>query len=222
MGKKHAGRFAVVGLGRFGESLLLALLNQGCETLGIDRDAALAHRLADKTDCVVLDATDEDALREIDIATYDAVVVAIADNFESNVMSTVALKSVGVRRVVSVCGAGYERDILQQVGADRVLEPRADSGRRLARELLLSGTEEQAQLGRTHTVVTLPVPAAREGEALAALMSRNGGDQVTLLALQREGERPLICPPGDMPVRAGDLLLLLGTNEAVAAFCAAR
>ena len=72
MARKNAKpEFAVIGLGRFGASLALKLVERGYTVLGIDTDRALVQRLADElTRIVALDATDEDALLAVDIASF--------------------------------------------------------------------------------------------------------------------------------------------------------
>ncbi len=60
--------FAVIGLGRFGASLARRLEAMGHIVLGVDRDMARVHAIADDiTSTVALDATHEDALQEVDI-----------------------------------------------------------------------------------------------------------------------------------------------------------
>ena len=75
-GKKE---FAVIGLGRFGTSLAMTLMEQGFHVLGIDRDTEIVQRLSDQiTQAVSLDSTHEDALSAVDIISFDTVVVADA------------------------------------------------------------------------------------------------------------------------------------------------
>ncbi len=115
---------AVIGLGRFGSSLALTLAASGCKVLGIDRDQTIVQHLADDlTQTVALDATDENALRAIDITAFDTVVVAIGADFESDLMATVALKSLGVRRVICKALTERQKSILLKVGADQVVLP---------------------------------------------------------------------------------------------------
>ncbi|MFN3373900.1 MAG: potassium channel family protein, partial [Chloroflexus sp.] len=128
--------FAVIGLGRFGRSVALNLIERGHTVLGIDRDPNIVQQLADRmTQVVALDSTNEDALRAVDILSFDTVVVAIGSQFEANLMTTVALKQLGVKRVV--CKALNERQqyILTRVGADMVVLPEHEAGARLAWQL---------------------------------------------------------------------------------------
>lgn len=211
---KKTTKFAIVGLGRFGQSLALALLERGCNVLGIDRDEVLVNRLSSKIPCVAADATDEDALHELNISTFDVVVVAIGTDFESNLMATVALKNLGARHVVCQSRADYERKILLRVGADRVVVPEQDAGRRLARELMAPAQQEQLPLGPDRSIVTFRVSETQAGKSLPQL-NQKSLQEITLLAIQRDGE-PLVQPAADTVLVEGDLLVVLGTNEAIA------
>jgi trk system potassium uptake protein TrkA len=138
MAGRNAGprEYAVIGLGRFGSSLTLRLIELGHSVLGIDRNRELVQRLADDlTQTAVLDASDDEALRDIDITAFDAVVVAIGADFESNLMTTTALKALGVSLVICKALSDRQRTILLRVGADRVILPEIEAGQRLADDL---------------------------------------------------------------------------------------
>src|SRR5215203_528011 len=94
--------FAVIGLGRFGTSICQTLRALGHDVLGIDSDMAVVQAMRPfVTDAVQLDATDPEALRKIDVASYNAVVVAIGVDLESSIMATLVLKDLGVKRVLA-------------------------------------------------------------------------------------------------------------------------
>lgn len=208
-------KIAVIGLGRFGESLASALAKRGCYVLGIDRDAALVQRLSAQFSCTALDATDKDALREVEINSFDAAVVAIGTNFESNLMTTVALQELGVRHIVCQSKIEYERELLLRVGADRVIEPESQAGRWLATELAATDSRkrEQLALGQDHRVAKLQAPVAATGHSLLHLdLDRLG---VNVLTIHR-GDELLVQPPADTVLREGDLLVVVGSKEALA------
>src|SRR5512136_1133033 len=143
--------FAVIGLGRFGTAVARMLLERGHTVLGIDRNREVVQPLSDElTEALILDATDEDALRSVDITMYDAVVVAINDDFEDELLATLTLKSLGVKRVVGVASDERQKSILLKIGADEVVMPEADSGQRLGLQLALPNLVERVALGLDH------------------------------------------------------------------------
>ncbi|MBA2645143.1 MAG: NAD-binding protein, partial [Solirubrobacterales bacterium] len=63
---------AVIGLGRFGESLALELMDEDTEVLGIDADPRNVQSLAGRlTHVVEADSTDEEALRQLSVHEFD-------------------------------------------------------------------------------------------------------------------------------------------------------
>ncbi len=210
--KQHTHEFAVIGLGRFGSSLALALVERGHQVLGIDRSRDLVQKLADQiTQVVLLDSTDEDALRAVDILSFDTVVVAIGSDFESNVMTTVALKSLGVSNVVCKASTERQRSILLKVGADRVVLPEQEAGRRLAQVLTAPGVLDQLELEPGYSITELQVPKSMVGHTLVEsdLRRRFG---ITVLVVKRN-QSLVVSPPPDYTLADEDLLVVLGANS---------
>jgi trk system potassium uptake protein len=207
--------FAVVGLGRFGTSLARTLVGRGFAVLGIDRDREIVQHLADQiTQAVVLDSTDEDALRAVDITSFDTVVVAIGDNFEGNLMTTVALKSVGVRYVVCKATTERQRTILLRVGADRVVLPEHEAGRRLAYVLSGPGVLDQLELAPGYSITEIRVPRSLVGTTLieSNLRHRFG---VTVLVVKRE-DTLTVSPSVNYTFASHDVLVIMGADEDIA------
>ena len=215
--QKPDAEFAIVGLGRFGTSLALALMENGHSVLGIDADPVIIQRISsDITYAVSCDATDEEALREVNITAFDTVVVAIGVDFESNLLVTAALKSVGVHHVISKAVTSRQREILLRVGADRVVLPEHDAGRRLAEELMAPAVLERVHLGPDYSVAEVQLPSSLAWQTLAQLdLRRRMG--ITVLVIERE-ERLLVSPPADTVLLEDDLLVVLGANDALVDF----
>jgi trk system potassium uptake protein TrkA len=206
--------FAVIGLGRFGTSLATTLVARGHYVLGIDRDAGVVQRVADQmTRAVALDATDENALHAVDITSFETVVVAIGNNFECNLMTTVALKALDVRNVVCKALTQRQHDILLRVGADHVVLPEHDAGRRLAHAMCGPGVLDQLELEPGYSITELRVPAGMVGKSLVEsdLRRRCG---VTLLVVKR-GHSLMVSPAPDFIFERNDLLVVIGNDEDV-------
>jgi trk system potassium uptake protein len=206
--------FAVIGLGRFGRSVVRTLSEKGYSVLGIDRDAAAVQYISEScTQAVVVDSTNEDSLRALDIASFDAVVVAIGSDFESNLITTVALKAVGVRRVICKARSQRQKDILLRVGADQVILPEADAGRRLGVELAAPNLLEQISFGDSHSVLELRAPDIMVGKTLAELDLRNRYG-ANVVALRHEAS-VTVSPEAEQVIEENDILVLIGRTEKI-------
>jgi trk system potassium uptake protein len=212
--KASKQEFAVIGLGRFGTAVARTLLARGHTVLGIDRNREVVQPLSDElTEALILDATDEDALRSVDIALYDAVVVAINDDFEDELLTTLTLKSLGVKRVVGVASDERQKTILLKIGADEVVMPEHDSGERLALLLSLPHLVERLALGREHSIAEMRMPQALADRTVEEV-NFTATYHVTLLAIKRAGD--LIMSPGkDVLLYSDDLMVVIGRDDDV-------
>ena len=94
-------QFAIIGLGRFGASLALELMEQGYEVLGIDRNEEVVEDMSELTHTVVADATDEEVLKSLGIRNFDCGIVAIGNDIQMSILSAILLKELGVTMVVA-------------------------------------------------------------------------------------------------------------------------
>jgi trk system potassium uptake protein TrkA len=201
--------FAVIGLGRFGASLARRLEAMGHVILGIDDDMALVQAIADDiTSAVALDATNEDALQEVDIASFGTVIVAMGDDFEASALITAYLKGVGIGRVICLAETGRHRDILLRIGADQVILPEEDSGERLAETLAAPNMLERVLFDTDHSLTELKVHGSLVAQPISALQRYD----VTVLLIQRRG-RLIANPSGETRMEQDDSLFVVGRRE---------
>ncbi len=208
----HTHEFAVIGLGRFGSSLALTLEEHGHYVLGIDDRIEIVQSFSNSlTHVVALDATDDNALRGVDIAHFDTVVVAIGTDFESNLLITVALKQLGVNQVISKAINARQRDILLRVGADRVVLPEMEAGDRLALELSNPNLLERFPISPGYSIAEISVPAKFVGLPLAKSNLR-GAYGLNVLVIQRE-DRTITSPGPSVVLEADDLIVVLAKDS---------
>ncbi len=176
--------------------------------LGIDRSPEPVQELADElTQTVVLDATNETALREVDITAFDTVIVAIGSNFEANLLTTVALRELGVHNIICKALNLRQRDILLKVGANRVVLPEYEAGYRLALELTIPGMLGQIDLGPGYTISEIKTPLRIANQPLncSDFAKRN----LNVLAVKR-GDHLIVSPAQDFVPHSEDVLVVLG------------
>jgi trk/ktr system potassium uptake protein len=212
--KSQVKEIAIIGLGRFGSTLARRLESLGHPVLGIDNDPAMVKELADEiTEAVILDATDEDALRQVDITAFRTVVVAISRNFEANALITSTLKKWGVANVISQSNTDRHREILSRIGADRVILPDEASGYRLADELSIPGMLEQLHLSQDYSLIEIRSPQSIVGQGIEACEPY----QVIVLLILR-GNDLIINPDQTTRFLPEDILLLVGEKRQLAEF----
>jgi trk system potassium uptake protein len=206
--------FAVIGLGRFGSSVALTLYERGYRVMGIDVSRDVIQHYSDElTHTIALDATDEEALSALDMASFDIVVVSMAEHFEDSVLTTVALKNIGVRNVICKALSERQAEILKKVGADRVVLPEKEAGQRLALEITTPQVLDSMVLGPGHSVAEVKLPSWLVGRSLAdsRLRERFG---VTVLVVN-SAETLIVSPPPDYVFQQSDVLVVVGADTAV-------
>lgn len=198
--------FAVIGLGRFGASLARRLATMGHVVLGIDIDMPLVQAISDDiTSAVALDATNEDALQEVDIASFGTVIIAIDKAFEASALITAYLKGLGIGKVICVAETGRHRDILLRIGADQVIVSDEDSGVRLAETLAIPTMLERVLLDADHSLAEFEAPGSLAGQPLSSLARH----EVSVILIQRRGQL-IPAPSPDIRLEAGDALFAVG------------
>lgn len=220
-------RFAVIGLGRFGQQLARALTAAEAEVIAIDRDAKLVEALRDEVTLAVrLDSTDAEALRAQGVDEVDVAVVGIGMDFESAALTVATLKQLGVGRIIARGERDVQARILTSVGADAIAAPERESALRWANRLTLPNLKQYLELGPGHAMVYATAPAAWHHKTLADLQLRNEYG-VNLVAVQRRvtvakgtggtgSPAPVIVLPlAETTIIPGDVLILVGSDEAL-------
>ncbi len=211
--QKH-NEFVVIGLGRFGSSLATLLHSRGHDVMAIDADATLVQRLSHHLPHVVqMDATNREAYIELGIGNFDTGVVCIGTDFESNLLATVILRNLGIRRVICKARTHTQRQILLKVGADEVILPEHEAGVRLGRKLSSSGFLDYMEIGKNISVVEIITPIHLIGKSLIESRVRQKFG-VVIVAIRR-GENVIMLPRADEVIRKNDILVIIGEPSAV-------
>jgi len=214
MMKNKDKEFAIIGLSRFGSSLARRLETLGHPVFGIDIEPRKVKDIADEiTESVILDATDEDALRQVDITAFQTVVVAISRNFEANALITSTLKKKGIPYVISQSNTDRHREILLRIGADRVILPDDETGNQLADELSIPGMLKQLHLSQNYSLIEIKPPSVLIGKNVKVCEPH---DVIVVLILR--GDDLIISPDDSTLFLPDDILVLVGEKRNLAEF----
>lgn len=205
-------QFAVIGIGRFGSSLARELTRTGNEVLAIDVDGDRVNDAVEySTHAVQADAMDEATLKALGIRNFDVVVVAIGDNVQANILTTIMLKELGVKKVIAKAQNELHGKVLEKIGSDAVIYPERDMAIKLARSLVSVNFLEQISLSPDYGIIELFTPKAFLNRSLADVGLRKK-QRVTILAIRR-GNDIIVAPSPDEILKSGDVLVALGINE---------
>lgn len=209
-------QFVVIGLGAFGEAVALELMRLGHEVLGVDSSEGEAERIADSlTQTVIADATDEEALKELDLQRFDAVLIAIGEHIEASVLCTMLVKSLGAKEIWVKAISNIHHRIAQKLGADRILHPEYEMGLRVAQSMTHPNMLDYISLGDSYFLIEIRPGEALDNQPLAEL--KFDREKIHLLAL-KHGHDLILQPGPEHLLRRNDHLVLVGDEDALRRF----
>jgi trk system potassium uptake protein TrkA len=208
----------VIGLGYFGESLALELAHLGHEVVGIDTNAEVVQRTAPLlSDAMELDARSLEALKSLEIASFDVCIVGRGSDLEESVLITLNLKELGARYVICKALTDQQRKILERIGADQIVQPERDMGKRLAH--MVSTTTQMLdymELPGDFGIEEITAPRGWLGHSLEDLQLPNRhGLQVLLI---KSGDKITTTPSQSSVLKEGDILVVFGHDRKLAQF----
>lgn len=209
--------FAVIGLGRFGGSICRALAEEGMEVLAIDMDEDRVNEFAMiASHAVVGDTTDETVLRSLGIRNFDHVIVAIGDNIQASILTTLMLKELGVNNITVKAQNDYHEKVLRKIGADHVVHPERDMGRRIAHNIASNNVLDYLELSDEHSIVEIVASDKMDGRSIIDMdvRARYG---INIVAIKR-GNEIIVSPQANDLIRKDDILIVIGADTDINRF----
>lgn len=205
-------QFVVIGLGRFGESLARTVYDLGHDVLVIDMDEEKIEDIADHvTHAVQMDATDENALKKIGLRNFDIAVVSIGGDIQSSVMATLLLKELGVGFIVAKAQSDLHAKVLSKIGANKVIMPEKDMGRRVAHNLVSSNILDYIELSSEYSIMEIEALASWTQKSLKELdLRKKYGINVVAI---KDGKNVNVSPGADEIIKEKDIVVALGSQQ---------
>lgn len=216
-------------MGQFGTSIARALARRGAEVLAIDISEDNIDQIKDEVAySVCMDSTDLRALKAQNIEDMDAVVVAIGEDFEALLLTTVQLMQLQVRRLIARAAGVQQRRILEQLGVKEILSPEDEVGKTVAEMLLHPNMKTFLPLPDDYEIVEINTPARVANKSLGELKLREKYN-LNLITIKRkydeekngrimEVEHIIGVPKGDTILYETDIMILLGKVQDVDKF----
>jgi len=205
-------QFAVLGLGRFGQSIAKTLAENGCDVYGFDKDKAavdcMAKYLSMAAQC---DVTDPNAIEQIGLNNFDIVVIAIGENMESSIMATLMAKEMGVNYVIAKAKNNMQKTILEKIGADKVVLPERDMGLRIAMNLITTNVIDFINLSDKFGIAEIsPIPEWVGKSLQKSDIRAKGG--LNVVAIKRDGN-VIVSPRANEIIFEADILVVVGESK---------
>ncbi len=216
-------KFAVIGLGRFGKKLAIALSMSGAEVIAIDRERSVIDQISDQVSLAVrLDSTDEEALKAQGVNKADVAIISIGQGgsaFESAVLTVVNLKSMGVPKIYARAQNMVGGQVLSAVGATEVIFPEIESAQRWAYKLIAPHISEKIDFAPGYSLASVKAPQSFHKKTVMDLQLRQKYN-INLVAVKRaeanmdkKNKDIINVPMPNTVVYAGDVLMVAGSEQ---------
>jgi trk system potassium uptake protein TrkA len=207
------GRFAVIGLGRFGYHLAARLYELGHEVLGVDQHEELVQAAHDRlSKAAVVDVRDKLQFRAVGIKDFDTVVISVGEHLEASTLAALYCKELDLRVVARAVSEDHGK-ILEALGVDEVVYPERDMALRLAERLSHSSLVDFVSLGPDYQIIEMAAPSSFVGKTLADLGVRQRHHVHVLAVRDVLTETVTLVPPPNAVIRDSDVLVVLGRTQ---------
>lgn len=208
---------AVIGLGRFGTGLVKALSEQDVEVIAVDRDKTNVAKAGEYIQCAFCcDSTNYNSLLEVGLASADNVVIAFGQDTQANLATTiltaVALKKIGVKKITCRIDDGAYVDLLERLGVDAVISPFDLASKSLAMRLGSDNVMDYYKVAEGYNVYQLVIAESTKPISLIELSApANFGVNIILV---KRGKKAFL-PTKDYVLMPGDHIFAFGLEKGV-------
>lgn len=228
-------KIAVIGLGHFGINLCTKLTLLGADVLAIDKDHDKLEHIKDAvTHTVCLDSCDEKVLQAQGLEEFDAVIIALRDNFEDTLLTITNLQKLQIKRIIVRATTDKHHQILEHLGVSEVILPEEEAAFRLARTLTMENIVDSFTLEDDYTIIEAETPGEYVGKTLRELsLRKNLG--VSLITIRRSEfqkgifgigkgkvDRIIGIPTPETSIERGDILVVFGPEKKIRSLFSAK
>ncbi|MDR1400069.1 MAG: TrkA family potassium uptake protein [Treponema sp.] len=205
-------RIAILGLGQFSKSVLTELLELKVEVFIIDKDRQAIDAYKDiSAHAAVVDILTIDNLRRILPESTDAVIIDMGSSIEASILATSYCAKLRIKTIIARAETSAHAEILELVGATKVVFPDQEAAKRITPILLSSVLLNYLPVSGKLIIAELPLPDVLLGKTLISseLRRRYG---LNLLSIREADGEFAACEPGYV-FKHGDVGLFAGSDE---------
>ncbi len=215
--------FILCGAGRVGLRVIDELRKRDVDFVVIERDDEVAEKLLTRGDLVLIgDATDEDVLEGARVRAAKALITAASSDAENvYIVLTARGLNPNLYIVARANDLAAERQ-LKRAGANKVVSPVLIGSHRMAQAALTPAVADFIELTTMTETLDLNFEQVRicegsllDGKQIKDSRIRSEHNAMIVAITPLEGEM-IFNPNGDQTLRAGDLLIAIGTRSGLA------
>lgn len=204
----------IIGLGRFGRHMAMKFIEEGNSVLAVEKEEERADNAINIIDNIQIgDATNEVFIKSLGINNFDLCVVAIGDDFQSALETTVLLKDLGAKFILARASRDVHRKLLLRNGADNVVYAEREMAERLAIKYGAKNVFDYVELTPEVAIYEIAVPEAWWGKSIVEKSVRTRY-HISILATKKGGQiEPL--PHPDHIFTRDETLIVMGKADSI-------
>ena len=152
-------------------------------------------------------------IKSLGARNLDGAVIAISENFGTSIMATIMAKEIGIPYVLAKAQSSLHATVLKKVGADAVVHPEKEMGRRIARTMVSGNFADWIELSPDYSLVEIEIPDEWIGKRLVDLQIREKYG-INVVGTIENGVVDVTINP-QRPFNKNLIVILIGSNEAL-------
>lgn len=208
--------YLVIGLGKFGRSIAKTLYESGNVVLALDTNEEYVQKALDDgivEDAITLDATDENALKNIAKDSFDAAFVCIGTNIQDSILVTLMLKEMNIKNIICKAETKIQGKVLEKVGATQIVYPEELMGEKIAYAVMRPTVIEYFKFSDEYSIVEIRVPKHFVNKSLIELDLRHTYS-TNIIAIKSD-EKFNITPSPTYKFKSTDTVVILGKTDSI-------
>ena len=157
----------LIGLGRYGRHVARKLHAMHHEIMAVDKNEELVNQVLPYTNsALIADSTDGHFLESLGVRNFDACIVAIGDDFQSSLETTLRLRELGAKYIVARASSSIHEKFLLRNGADEVVYPEKQLARWTAIRCSADHILDYIEIDKEHAIFEVSIPKAWLGKTV--------------------------------------------------------
>jgi trk system potassium uptake protein len=221
---------AVIGVGQFGYQIAISLTQKGFEVIALDKDPETISEIKDLvSQAIILDSTDEKAMRAVNIDNIDKAIVAIGSNVQSSLLTTALLQRMNINEIYVRAINPLQESILESLGVQNIINIEKEMGLQLSNAIASEGIGRYIEISSQHSLLEIKVPQPLIGKTLKEANTRSKY-KINIVGIKAKD--PQVNDSGDIsyqtkmtdvpdpeyPLKTEDVLVIVGTDTNINKF----
>ena len=163
----------LIGLGRYGRHVARKLHAMPLEIMAVDRNEELVNEVLPYTNsALIADSTDGHFLESLGVRNFDACIVAIGDDFQSSLETTLRRRELGAKHIAARASSSIHEKRLLRNGADEVVYPEKQLALWTATRCGSDHLLDYFELSKNYAIYEIAMPEAWAGHTVGELAIR--------------------------------------------------